>query len=108
MLEDEPENVQLTRCIVPQLLVQANIAYYDDPSLDGYTTFVIGVSGLTVTIIRAMVSRDYIRSIHSGHPVLGDLPIYCSQPYDLTDVATRKEFLKVFLGIMRYFAHYHG
>ena len=79
------------------------MAYNHNPNLDQYTAFVLSIEKLTVTITRAAISPEYIRSFQTGDSICEKLPIYCSEPYDISDQATRREFLRLTIGIDRYF-----
>lgn len=79
------------------------MAYEQNPCLEQYTGFVIGVEGFTVTITRADISPEYIKSIRAGHVVSENLNVQRSQQYDISDPGIRREFMRVLIGLDRFF-----
>ena len=103
IIRKESEDNLLAKQVIPYLLLQANMAYNHDPNLENYPAFIIGIDEFTITFTRADISPEYIKSIRAGHPIPERLSIYCSEAYDISDQATRKEFLRLTIGLDRYF-----
>ena len=48
---------------VPRILVQAILAYNQNPNSESYTGFVASINGTVLRISRALMSHDYMESL---------------------------------------------
>ena len=75
-------------------------AYEHKPSLDEYTTFVVGVKGNTYQFVRATCSRSYIEDLVNRKAPGSPVHVYFSEPFDLLEQNDRREFSKIFIGLL--------
>ena len=93
----------MARHEIPHLMLQANMIFNYDEKIEQYEAFAISIENYTYTIVKGIMSPEYLRSIRSGKPACGHLKVLRCEPYDITDRNTRKEFLKAMMGLGRYF-----
>lgn len=86
--------------VVSSLLFQAILAYEHRPALDEYTTFVVGVKGNTYQFIGATCSRLYIEDLVNRKAPGSPVDVYFSEPFDLLEQDDRREFSKIFIGLL--------
>ncbi|KAL2823822.1 hypothetical protein BDW59DRAFT_92518 [Aspergillus cavernicola] len=101
----EPGSLGMARHEIPQLLLQANMVFNYDQNLETYEAFLISAE-YTFTILRAIVSPDYLRSIRAHRQVSGTFRALRTRSFDVTNVETRKEFLRGVMALGRYFVHH--
>ncbi|KAL5342851.1 hypothetical protein BJX70DRAFT_394293 [Aspergillus crustosus] len=103
MRKAEPGTLGIARYEIPFLLLQANMIFNFDQSLNRYEGFLIVVEGYTYTIVKAVVSPEYVRSVRAWKPVSGSFKVLRSVAFDLIEPEARKEFLKAMMALIRYF-----
>ena len=86
--------------MTPYLLIQMALAFEWNPDLDNYTTFVVSMRGSTFQFIRSTCPALYIKDILSSRAPRAPLELYFSGPYDLMEQEDRKEFLRIYLGLI--------
>lgn len=87
---------------IPQLLLQANMAFNYDKSFEEYEAFMISIEGYTYTFIRAIMSPQYLKSLRAGQPADGPLKVLRSEPFNVIDKGERMEFLRRLMALDRY------
>jgi hypothetical protein len=71
---------------VPRILVQAILAYNQNPNSESYTGFVVSINWTVLRINRALMSHDYMESLcQAGGHLSECLQFYRSEPYDLLE-----------------------
>lgn len=71
---------------IPHLLLQANMIFNYDSTLEQYEAFAISIDGnYTYTFVKAIVHPEYLQSIRSGRPACGTLKVLHSKPFNIVD-----------------------
>jgi hypothetical protein len=86
---------------IPQLLVQAALAYEKNLPLTIYNTFSLRMDGPLLQLIAAAIPRTYVEEIFQGKPLSHGLEILCSSRYDLREPHERREALRLLIGFLR-------
>lgn len=87
---------------VPQVLIQAVLAFRKNPALDVHTAFVVRMEGTKLQLSAASISRAYIHSLSRGEPLSKGFTLLCSGAYDLRDPEQRREILRILIGLLRH------
>lgn len=94
---------RIARHIVPQALLQAILAYNQNPHLDHYSGFVVSADQAVLQVSRVVASRTYMKNLCEGKPSRGgDLVLYHSNPMDLLEQDGRRQFLRLIMGLLRF------
>ena len=93
----------MERYEIPHLLLQANMVFNYNPTLEQYEAFTISIENYTYTFVKAIMLPEYLRSIRAGRPVCGSLKVLRSKPFNIIDRDTRREFLRDLMALSRYF-----
>ena len=86
---------------IRQMLVQAVLAYEQDPTRDSYRAYVVGMDGTTLQLSVGTVTRIYLEGLSQGKSLDNNLYISCSEKYDLRECGRRREALKLIIGFLR-------
>ncbi|OJJ32041.1 hypothetical protein ASPWEDRAFT_30983 [Aspergillus wentii DTO 134E9] len=100
----ENDDLGMAKYEIPQLLLQANMAFNYDKKLGQYEAFLISVKeqSYTYTFVRAIMSAEYLRSIRAG-TVSGRMEVSRSESFNIVDRNQRQESLRSLMGMARYF-----
>lgn len=98
----DPESLGIAHEVTPYLLFQAFLTYEKNPSLADYNTFVVSMKGTSVQFVRASCSNSYLRDLVDRKAPQSSLDLHFSKPYDLLEQDYRKEFVRVFIGLVNY------
>ena len=98
----EQECLGIAHEVTPYLLFQAFLAYKKNPSLGDYNTFFVSMKGTVVQFVRASCFNSYLRDLANHKAPGSSLGLYFSEPYDLLEQKDRREFVKVFIGLVNY------
>ncbi|KAK2807508.1 hypothetical protein FQN50_005376 [Emmonsiellopsis sp. PD_5] len=99
LIKREPGDLGMARYEIPQLLLQANMVFNYDQNFENYEAFLVSVEDYTYTIIRAIISPEYLVSLRAGRPVAGGFQALRSRSFDVTCWDTRKEFLRAIMAL---------
>ncbi|KAL3480051.1 hypothetical protein BJX99DRAFT_221168 [Aspergillus californicus] len=80
----------------------ANMSFYHDNTSKEYEAYTISVDVCKYTIVKAVMSSKYIRSIRARKPACGNMTVLRSRTFDIWDWDDRKEFLRCFMALARY------
>lgn len=76
------------------------LAYEQNPDLGNYSAFVVSMRGPTFQFIKSTCPALYIKDLFSGRAPSVPLKMYFSGPYDLMEQEDRKEFVRIYLGLL--------
>ncbi|ODM21654.1 hypothetical protein SI65_02498 [Aspergillus cristatus] len=88
--------------VAPYLLFQAFFQYEQNPTLDDYNAFVVSMKGTTIQFVRASCSNSYLRDLVERKAPGSPLGVCFSEHYDLLEQKDRKEFVRIFIGLICY------
>jgi len=86
---------------VPQILVQAILAYEQNPTLQTHKAFVLRVDRTVLRLSMAVIPHTYMEDLYQGKPLRENLKLCCSEHYDLRECDRRREVLRVLIGLLR-------
>jgi hypothetical protein len=86
---------------IPQILVQAVLAYEKNPSLDNHTAFAVRVNGTVLQLSMAVIHHTYMEELYQGKPLNEGLTLFRSESYDLREPDRRREVVRIFIGLIR-------
>ncbi|RHZ67143.1 uncharacterized protein CDV56_107613 [Aspergillus thermomutatus] len=98
----KPEAENAMKCEIPFGLFLAFAAFDRNPTRDEYVSFVFNLRRTAVQVTKIVATRSYLRALCEGREVSEHLHIYRSAEYDLVEPDGRKEFLTLFLGVMKH------
>ena len=70
--------------------------------MDEYNTFVVSMKGTIIQFVRASCSNSYLQDLAYRKGPGSLLELYFSDPYDLLEQEDRKEFVRIFVGLVNY------
>ncbi|XHG06800.1 hypothetical protein AWENTII_009980 [Aspergillus wentii] len=98
-IEDDEENKM--KCEIPFALFLLAIAFDENPNRESYTSFVITVNDTSLRFTKAVASKSYLESLFQGRHLTECLEISRSRGYDILEVEGRRDFLRIFLGLLQ-------
>lgn len=87
---------------VPQIVVQAILAYNRDPTRESYPAFVLRVDRTILQVSMSALSRTYVEELCRGKPLSGSLRLCRSVRYDMLERDERREALRLLVGLVRF------
>ena len=96
----DPENQSAAHEVVPYLLFQVLLVHERNPYLGNYTALVVCMKGTNVQFLKATCSKLYIQDLISNLVPRTPLEIHFSEPYDLVEQDGRREFVRIYLGVI--------
>jgi hypothetical protein len=87
---------------VPQVLVQAFLAFQKNPALDIRRTFALRMEGTKLQLSAASISRAYIDTLSQGKHLSDGFTLLSSKAYDLREPEERREAVRLLIGLLRY------
>ncbi|KAL1965584.1 hypothetical protein VTN77DRAFT_5668 [Rasamsonia byssochlamydoides] len=82
---------------VPQMLVQALIAFDKYPSLNSHATFVLRINGTVWQLSTATITRSYMEALQQHKPVPTHFSLYTSEEFDLVERKGRREISRLLI-----------
>ena len=76
------------------------LAHERNPDLGNYTSLVACMKGPNVQFFKATCSKLYIQDLTSNIVPRTPLEIHFSEPYDLVEQDGRREFVRIYLGLI--------
>jgi hypothetical protein len=90
------------KCEIPFGLFLAFAAFDRNPSLAEYISFVFNLRRTSVQVTKIVAAGSYLRALCEGRELSEHLRIYRSAECDLVERDGRKEFLTLFLGVVKH------
>jgi len=84
---------------VPQVLIQALLAFQKNPALDVCRAFVLRLERTKLQLSAASISRVYIDTLSQGKHLSDQFAVLSSKAYDLREP---EEALRLHIGLLRY------
>ncbi|KAN0066783.1 hypothetical protein V8E54_015072 [Elaphomyces granulatus] len=87
---------------VPQVLIQAFLAFQKNPALDIHRAFALRMEGTKLQLSAASISRTYIDTLSQGKHLSDGFTLLSSKAYDLREPEERREAVRLLIGLLRY------
>jgi len=102
VLKYHDKDTGIIRHEVPQVLIQALLAFQKNPALDVCKAFVLRMEGTKLQLSAASISRAYIDTLSQGKHLRDGFTVRSSKAYDLREPEERREALRLLIGLLRY------
>lgn len=86
---------------MPYLLFQAILKFERNPTLESHSAFVVSMKGTMLQLNKGVVSQNYLEDLICYKVPSDSLSLLRSGPYDLLEQDDRRDFVRVFLGLMQ-------
>jgi hypothetical protein len=90
------------KCEMPLGLFLAFAAFDRNRTLHEYVSFLFNLRRTSVQVTKVVATGSYLRALCEGRDLSEHLRIYRSAEYDLVERDGRKEFLTLFLGVVKH------
>ncbi|WEW56321.1 hypothetical protein PRK78_001764 [Emydomyces testavorans] len=87
---------------VPLFLVQAILAFQQNPTLQSHRAFVVRMRGNTLQVATATISSSYLDDLYNGRRPVEELRIYQSEPCRLLETSEQRKAIRLLFGLIRY------
>lgn len=84
-----------------QLVLQAALAYEQNPALKSYKAFAIHIDKTNLQVVSADIPRVYIERLYQGQACPEGFEVLHSGPCDMLDVRGRREALRATMGLLK-------
>lgn len=86
---------------IPHILIQAVLAFQQNPDLAKYRGYMIRQEGVYLTISSATVTRAYMQRVQEGQAPVQGFTLIRTPAFDLRHPEGRREALRSLVGLFR-------